>query len=214
MAPPREPGRRRERYRSGFMKPNDQPTDESLATAAGRGSRDAFEDLVFRYGSAVLAVVERQVGDHHGALDLAQEIWVKVFRAITRFRPDGSFRSWLFSIALNHVRDARRQQARSKVVYMDEFRASPSASRSFDPRGRTEEHAAIEAALAQVPEPFRTALVLIDVMQLSYEEAAGSLSCAVGTVKSRVNRGRFHFRDVYRKTNGDEDPVARPCHPG
>jgi len=175
------------------------PTDDDLAAAAAAGTRDAFEDLVVRYGAPVLAVVEKQVGEHHAALDLTQEIWIKVFRALPRFKPGGSFRSWLFSIALNHVRDARRREKRSRVVYIDEYRTPPVSSRKDDPRGRTEEQAAIELALGRVPEPFRSAVMLVDVLELSYDEAARSLECAVGTVKSRVSRGRFAFREVYEQ---------------
>jgi RNA polymerase sigma-70 factor (ECF subfamily) len=122
-----------------------------------------------------------------------------VFRALPRFRPEGSFRSWLFSIALNHVRDAARSERRSRVVYFDEFRFAPAASGKHDPRGRTEEKAVIENAMREVTEPFRSAVILVDVMQLSYEEAAESLGCRVGTVKSRVNRGRLAFRDEYER---------------
>ncbi|MFG0317003.1 MAG: RNA polymerase sigma factor, partial [Planctomycetota bacterium JB042] len=96
--------------------PASTSSDDSLAAAAAEGARPAFEQLVGRYGGPVLAVVEKQVGDHHAALDLAQEIWIKVFRALPRYRPGGSFRSWIFSITLNHVRDARRKQQRSPVV--------------------------------------------------------------------------------------------------
>lgn len=190
----------------------EQPTetpDDALAVAAASGARAAFEQLVERYGAPVLAVVEKQVGEHHTALDLSQEIWIKVFRALPRFQPGGSFRSWLFSIALNHVRDSRRRQQRSRVVFIDEYRTPPPAPRKDDPRGRTEERAAIESAIGQVPEPFRSAVMLVDVMELSYEEAARSLSCAVGTVKSRVNRGRFAFRDVYLKAEGGQEQGVR-----
>jgi RNA polymerase sigma-70 factor (ECF subfamily) len=189
------------------MEPKADPKDEELAGRSAAGdpdARGAFEALVHRYGGVLLGVVERQVGDHHLAHDLAQEIWIKVFRSIGRFRPEGSFRSWLFTIALNHVRDALRGQGRERVVFMDEFPTAPSAP-GADPSGPTEERAAIEACLARVPEPFRSALTLVDVLELSYEEAAASLTCAVGTVKSRVNRGRFAFRDLYTRL-GAESP--------
>ncbi len=178
-------------------------TDEALATLASHGDRAAFEALVHRYGSHLHGVVEHQVGDSNRALDLVQEIWLKVFRAIPRFRPDGSFRSWLFSIALNHVRDNARAERRSKIVYLDDFRTPTPGAASDDPHGRVEEKSAIEAALREVAEPYRSAVILVDVMQLSYEEAATALDCRVGTVKSRVNRGRLAFRDEYAKVSGD-----------
>ena len=194
------------------MEPKAYPKDEELAGRAAAGhpqGRDAFEALVGRYGRVLLTVVERQVGDHHLAHDLAQEIWIKVFRSIGRFRPEGSFRSWLFTIALNHVRDAMRGQGRERVVFLDEFRSPPPAP-GADPSGPTEERAAIEDCLARVPEPFRTAVTLVDVLELSYEEAAASLTCAVGTVKSRVNRGRFAFRDLYTRLGSESAGFKRP----
>jgi len=193
------------------MEPKAHPHDEELAVRAAAGTpeaRDAFEALVGRYGGVLLSVVERQVGDHHLAHDLAQEVWIKVFRSIGRFRPEGSFRSWLFTIALNRVRDALRGQGRERVVFMDEFHTPPPAP-GADPSGPTEERAAIEACLAQVPEPFRAAITLVDVLELSYEEAAASLTCAVGTVKSRVNRGRFAFRDLYTRLGAESAAFKR-----
>ncbi len=187
--------------------------DEDLALAAGAGARDAFEALVTRYGAVLLAVVEKQVDDHHLAHDLAQEIWIKAFRALPRWQPDGSFRSWLFSVALNHVRDERRKRSRSRVIYLDEFRAPPAAPTSVDPRGRAEEHAAIASALLRVPEPFRTAVHLVDVVGLSYDEAARTLACAIGTVKSRVNRGRLSFRDEYQQVSGEVSAEVRQATP-
>ena len=189
------------------MEHDESQSDEILAVAASGGERGAFEELVARYGAHLIGVLERQIGDEHRALDLAQEIWVKVFRALPRFRPEGSFRSWLFSIALNHVRDDARSGKRSKVVYLEDFRA-PSPALATDPRGRTEEQAAIQSALDQVIEPFRSAVVLVDVMGLSYEEAAVSLDCRVGTVKSRVNRGRLAFKTEYEK-QAERNPRIR-----
>lgn len=183
--------------------------DEQLALDAAGGSRDAFEELVQRFGAAVRGVIEKNVEDYHLAFDLAQEVWVKVFRALPRWQPTGSFRSWLFSVALNHVRDAKRSKARSRIVYLDEFRTTPAAPKANNPHGRHEEQSAITAALTAVPEPYRTAVVLVDVNGLSYEEAAESLGCAVGTVKSRVNRGRFAFKDLYLRQEGDARDPAR-----
>jgi RNA polymerase sigma-70 factor, ECF subfamily len=173
--------------------------DEDLAASAAAGDRDAFEALVRRYGSHLQAVIQNQVADVERTLDLAQEVWLKVYRALPRYRPEGAFRSWFFAIALNHVRDAARSARRSKVMYLDEFRSPPATAAHLDPRRRTAEKATIEAAMREVNEPFRAAVVLVDVLQLSYEEAAVSLGCRVGTVKSRVNRGRLAFRDEYER---------------
>jgi RNA polymerase sigma factor (sigma-70 family) len=131
------------------------------------------------------------------ARDLTQEIWIKVHRGLSGFRPGARFRPWLFSIALNHVRDEQRRVGRHPLQLLEETPAQSLPARQTDPRQASEEREAIEAALDRVPEPFRSALHLVDVVGLDYEEAARSLECAVGTVKSRVNRGRFAFRDAW-----------------
>lgn len=182
--------------------------DEEHALRAAAGAVDSFEALVERYGARLLAVLERQTGEHHVAHDLAQEVWIKVFRTLDRFRAGAAFRPWLFTIALNHLRDAHRRAGRSRVVSMEDHRHDAAIAAADDPR---DERAAIAQALGRVDEPFRTALGLVDVGGLTYEEAAQTLECAVGTVKSRVHRGRLLFRDHYLKLCGEGErvPAAR-----
>jgi RNA polymerase sigma-70 factor (ECF subfamily) len=182
-------------------------SDEDLAAAAAAGSRAAFERLVERWGGPVLAALERRVGDAHLALDLVQEVWVRVFRGLAGFRPRGAstFRSWLFGIALNAVRDEGRRQERARIVYIDEVREAAGAA---DPNRESEERAAVEAALLRVEEPYRTALVLVDLLGFSYDEAARSEACAVGTIKSRIHRGRLAFRDAWAPLDADLEVPA------
>lgn len=184
----------------------DDSADEALALRAAAGGRVAFETLVERYGSRVRAVIEKQVGDHHLAMDLSQDVWIRVHRALPRFRSaeeGGRFRPWLFSIALNLVRDLRRSRKwRESKEAIDHLELSPASER-YNPSGRVEETAAIDEALQAVPEPFGAAMHLVDVVGTSYQEAADSLGCSLGTVKSRVNRGRLAFRDLYLKLSGD-----------
>ena len=174
-------------------------SDETLATQATNGSRAAFEELVFRFGGAVVSLLERRLRDHHLALDLAQEAWVRVFHSLSRFDSSRSFRPWLFSIVLNAARDEGRRRERSRVVSIDDYRDSLSAKSSVD---EVDERALIEDSLDRVEEPFRTAVLLVDVEGLSYEEAAESLQVAIGTIKSRVNRGRLAFRDHWVRLSG------------
>ena len=177
-------------------------SDEELAALAAGGSRAAFEELVEHYGGSVLAVLEKRLGDHHEALDLAQEAWVSVFRSLAGFRPAlGSFRAWLFSIVLNAARDEGRRRGRARIVYLDEFRGEEEGA--DDPTDASADKAATLAALTAVAEPFRTAVFLVDGMGFSYEDAAQSLACAIGTVKSRVNRGRLAFRDHWTRLSGE-----------
>lgn len=177
--------------------PRATPSDEALVVEAAAGETSAFALLVERYAAPVLAVVERSVADHHLARDLAQEVWIKVHRGLAGFRAERRFRPWLFAIALNHVRDDRRRAGRRpQPVHLDAIPVELAAEHQ-DPFERGDERAEIEAALEEVPEPYRGALHLVDVVGLGYEEAARSLSCSTGTVKSRVHRGRLAFQEAY-----------------
>ncbi|MEC7583937.1 MAG: sigma-70 family RNA polymerase sigma factor [Planctomycetota bacterium] len=164
-----------------------QPTDEGLAFAAGGGDRSAFAELVERYAGRIVAAIDRRLGDHHAALDVAQEVWIKVFRALPRFREGASFRSWLFSIALNATRDEGRRRQRRPTE-------GPDALVPLTTKQQPTQRLAIHDALQRVPEPFRSTLQLVDVEKFSYEEAATALGCNVGTVRSRLSRGRHAFR--------------------
>lgn len=177
--------------------------DETLASAAASGSRAAFARLVDRYAGRVVATLERRLGDHSAALDIGQETWIRVFRGLPSFDTDKSFRSWLFAIALNAARDEGRRRKRSPVDYVDELPHSASDSRTHDDRQ------AIDRALAGIAEPYRTAVVLVDSEGLDYQEAAASCDCKLGTMKSRVARGRAAFREQWRKVCGETETTKR-----
>ncbi|MFT4515400.1 MAG: RNA polymerase sigma-70 factor (ECF subfamily) [Planctomycetota bacterium] len=177
--------------------------DETLARAAASGSRAAFARLVDRYAGRVVSTLERRLGDHNAALDVGQETWIRVFRALPSFDADKSFRSWLFAIALNAARDEGRRRKRSPIDYVDELPHSASDNRAHDDRQ------AIDRALAGIAEPYRTAVVLIDSEGLDYQEAAASCDCALGTMKSRVARGRAAFREQWRKVCGETETTKR-----
>lgn len=175
-----------------------EPTDETLAVAAAAGERQAFEQLVVRYGSRVRAVLAQAVRDQHLLDDLLQEVWVKVFGALPRFRPDGRFRPWLFSIALNHLRDALRRQRRGRLVYIDDYRTvAADVGVELPDHDAAERQARVAATLARVEQPFREAVALVDLGGLAYAEAAAAMGCSVGTIKSRVSRGREAFRSAW-----------------
>jgi RNA polymerase sigma-70 factor, ECF subfamily len=146
----------------------------------------------------VVGLLERRLGDHDTALDLAQETWVRVFRALPRYDAERSFRSWLFAIALNAARDEHRRRRRSPVEFVD----VPVATTDADSE-RSDHTQAVERALLGVAEPYRSALLLVDVEGLGYEEAAHSAGCAVGTMKSRVARGREAFRQTWSRVTGE-----------
>jgi RNA polymerase sigma-70 factor (ECF subfamily) len=194
---------RRSRSTLPILGPLPTDDDETLARAAASGAQAAFARLVERYAGRVVAVLERRLGDHSAALDLGQETWIRVFRALPSFDAARSFRAWLFAIALNAARDEARRRGRSPVDYVEQL-----PQPTIDHRG-TEDRQAIERALASVGEPYRTAIVLVDVEGLDYAEAAASCGCAVGTMKSRVARGRAAFREQWRLASGEGETVQR-----
>lgn len=153
----------------------------------------------------MLAALERGLRDHHGAHDLAQDVWLKVYRALGSFRPGAAFRPWLFAIVFNRLRDEQRRRGsepeRPVQVPRSEatarlWRAAPFSDGTSE---RVDETDAIDAALAAVPEPYRAAVHLVDVLGFDHGEAAIALDCEVGTVKSRVHRGRLAFREHYER---------------
>lgn len=178
--------------------PTPTPTDELLVSQAARGGVPApFATLVERYAAQVVSVVERSTGDHHLARDLCQEIWMKVHAGLPHFQVGRRFRPWLFAIAMNHVRDHRRKEGRrAPTADIDDLPSGPPILK-HDPLREHQERDAIDVAMGRVPELYRAAIQLVDVLGLDYEEAGEALRCSVGTVKSRVHRGRRAFQEAY-----------------
>ena len=166
---------------------SDETRSEELIRAHLDGSETAFGRLVELHAADLAAVLERMVKDPHLALDLAQEVFIKLHAMLVRYRFRGRFRSMLYAMALNRARDALRQRKRSRLLFL------------ADPGRQVERRDLVEAALDRVPSPFQEALYLRDLVGLSYREVAATLGCSLGTVKSRVNRGRLAFRDRLEK---------------
>lgn len=180
------------------MNRDEAPNDEELIEQVKRGRTEAFDRLLHRHAKDVAAVLEGMVRDHHLALDLTQEVFLKLYRILPRYVASGKFRSMLFAMTLNHGRDALRKKRRSKLIFFEERQVQEPAL-AADTTHRSDDRALIQACLEHVPEPFREALSLCDLSGLSYEEIAATLACSLGTAKSRVHRGRLHFRDAYRR---------------
>jgi RNA polymerase sigma-70 factor (ECF subfamily) len=175
----------------------DENRDDDLIRAHLNGSDAAFKHLVERHASNVAAVLERMVKDHHLALDLVQEVFIKLYGMLPQYEFKGRFPSLLYSMALNRARDALRKRKRTPIVSLEEHRMRETRTLTHDPIKRQDERLLIEEAMNRVPAPFKEALCLRDIVGLSYQEMAEVLECNLGTVKSRVNRGRLAFRDHY-----------------
>lgn len=183
-----------------------QASDQELAVQAAGGRREAFAELVARHTRGLHGVLQAALRDRHRSEDLAQEVWIKVFGALPRYRPAGSFRSWLYSIALNHLRDALRTGRVRRPPPTPDVEALIDEE-ARHPAERRDEVRRVHRVVADLDEPFRTALTLIDLAGLSYAEAAESCGCSLGTVKSRVHRARLAFRDAWVAGQASIPPV-------
>jgi RNA polymerase sigma-70 factor (ECF subfamily) len=155
--------------------------------------------LVLRYQHKVVKLVARLLRDPAEAEDVAQEAFVKAYRALASFRGDSAFYTWLYRIAVNTARNAMASRQRRPLDYeadLSETEQSAVASRmshSDTPEASAlsdEIHATVNRAVAGLPEDLRTAIILREIEGLSYEEIAAAMDCPVGTVRSRIFRAR------------------------
>ncbi len=179
--------------------------DQELVSAARAGSEEAFDRLIRRFHASVYNLVYRMLDDPNEASDTVQEVFLKVFRGLGRFHAQASLKTWIFRIAVhessNRRRWWRRHRARETsletrvlsgsggVVPLAELLVEGGRS-PFDQAYSEEARQAVDGALRELPEPYRTAVVLRDLEEFSYEEIHEVLQVSVGTVKSRVARGR------------------------
>jgi RNA polymerase sigma-70 factor (ECF subfamily) len=176
-----------------------EQSDLELVKRAQRGERGAFDLLVLRYQHKVVKLVARLLRDPTEAEDVAQEAFVKAYRALASFRGDSAFYTWLYRIAVNTARNAMASRQRRPLDYeadLSETEQSAVASRmshSDTPEATAlsdEIHATVNRAVADLPEDLRTAIILREIEGLSYEEIAAAMDCPVGTVRSRIFRAR------------------------
>ncbi len=167
--------------------------DQALVAAAQRGDRAALEQLIRRHHERVVAICRRITGNESDALDAAQDAMIAMVRGLARFDGRSSVSTWMYRIATNASLDElRRRRRRPLTVVRDADRpdhehADPNAGRPID---LVADRAEVEAALLAVPEEFRIPVVLRDVADLEYSDIAAALGVPVGTVKSRIARGR------------------------
>ncbi|HEY4365928.1 MAG TPA: RNA polymerase sigma factor RpoE [Steroidobacteraceae bacterium] len=174
-------------------------TDQQLVERVQKGDRAAFDLLVRKYQHRVLKLVSRFVSDSAEAEDVAQEAFIKAYRALPAFRGDSAFYTWLYRIAINTAKNALVSNRRRPVDFNldlqdpEQYERHARLKESDTPEGvlLTEEiRLVVEKALEQLPEDLRTAIVLRELEGLSYEEIAEAMDCPVGTVRSRIFRAR------------------------
>ena len=177
--------------------------EAALVQRCAAGDEAACADLVAEHQRMVVQLAMNLLGDRDEALDLSQEVFLRVFRTIHRFRCQSTLRTWIYRIAVNQARNKHRfwrRRHRADQVSLDEHVAAhgelPSGGESTPDRllAQKELAAQLKTALDRLPFDQRTAIVLREIDGLSYEEIAYSLGVAVGTVKSRLTRARQALR--------------------
>ena len=187
--------------------------DSDLVAAAQRGDRDALDRLLRRHYDRIHAVCRRIAGSTRDADDAAQEALIRIVRAIDRFDGRASFSTWSYRIATNAALDELRKRSRRPQLRVvgDDGRAAGAEPADELAQRRVEavvDRMSIDAALAELPEEFRVPVVMRDVGDLDYAEIAEALSVPIGTVKSRIARGRRMLLErLGNRDPGDERPT-------
>lgn len=182
--------------------PTDRPSDDDLAERARQGELDAFNALVGRYQRPVFGLCLRMLSSPAAAEDAAQDAFISAWRGIGGYR-GGSFQAWMLRIAGNQCRDELRKRKRRPSDSLDSMIeaegdgvAPPSRERSPEGQALGSETArVIQQGLQTLREEQRMAVLLSDVQGLAYAEIAESMGTSVGTVKSRISRGRARLRE-------------------
>jgi RNA polymerase sigma-70 factor, ECF subfamily len=193
--------------------------DAALVADLKAGSEEAFAVLIAQYHQPLYSLIARSLNDPADAADITQEVFIKVFRSIRGFHGEASLRTWLYRIALHEASNQRRWWSRHKrqEITID----SPTDSESdddgglclsatladqgnspFDNAAQAEVQQRVEGALRLLPEAFRTVVILREIEGFAYEEISEILNVNLGTVKSRLTRGRSALRALLVNKSG------------
>src|SRR5438445_13546493 len=184
--------------------------DHALLEGTLAGDEDAFAELVARYRNQITSYIYRMTSDYDGAVDLAQETFMRVYRAAARYQTTHAFSTYIYKIATNLAISELRKRKRRRLVSLTGLLTSDDGQepRVFDaPDDRplqdvslvdSEKRSVVKRAISTLPDKYRAPLVLRDVEGKSYDEIASILRTSEGTVKSRINRARNFLRDKMR----------------
>ena len=173
--------------------------DQLLVERVQRGDKVAFDLLIKKYQHRIVSLVSRYVSDTAEAQDVAQEAFIKAYRAIGRFRGDSAFYTWLYRIAINTAKNwivaKNRRPPASDIDAVDaeQYGISPKLKEISTPENellREEIERTVFATIADLPEDLRTAIMLREMDGMSYEQIATTMDCPIGTVRSRIFRAR------------------------
>ncbi len=177
--------------------------DGELITRALAGREESFEELVRRYQRPIVAYVYRMVGDYDSALDLTQEVFIRIYNSLGRYRPEFKFSTWIYRIAHNAAIDHLRRSDSSRTEELEvegeggQTFQRPLASKAPTPEQlseRNERRGEIEEVVRQLPPAYRELIVLRHAHDFSYDEIAEVTGLPLGTVKNRIFRAREAMR--------------------
>jgi RNA polymerase sigma-70 factor (ECF subfamily) len=199
FADARQPARRNTEGEVERARMSEAQVDQLLVERVQKGDKQAFDLLINKYQHRIISLVGRYVSDHAEAMDVAQEAFIKAYRAIDRFRGDSAFYTWLYRIAINTAKNwlvARKRRPPSSDI-------DAADAEQYDIESRLKEQGTPENELlrdeikrtvydtiADLPDDLRTAIMLREMEGMSYEEIAITMDCPIGTVRSRIFRAR------------------------
>ena len=178
--------------------------DELLLRRACKGDVQAFEELMQSHESRIYAIALRMMGNREDAQDCAQEAMVRIYRAMGSFKGQSALATWIYRITMNPcLADLRRRKAR-KVTSLDSlvdngWSPTDTGDTPEEHGLRVEKQNALNQAIQSLPDDMRAAIILRDVKGYSYDEIASILDANVGTIKSRISRGREKLREILSK---------------
>lgn len=181
--------------------------DIQLIRRCTEGDLKSFEKLISQYERNAFAMALRYLGDYDDASDVTQEALIKVYRNISSFRFESSFTTWLYRIVINTCKDFLKKRNREQVVSIDESQKEiTDDTREKDPQAHTEREevrSEVHRALDEISEVHRLVIVLKDIQGFTYDQIAEMLDIPIGTVRSRISRGRVELKKQILRSNPD-----------
>jgi len=177
----------------------EQSVDQLLVERVQRGDKKAFDILVAKYQHKIVKLISRYIRDQAEVLDVAQDAFIKAYRALPRFRGESAFYTWLYRIAINTAKNYLVAQSRRlpdsdvEIDVAEQYEGASDLRDNATPERlllKDEIERTVFEVIEQLPEDLRTAITLRELEGLSYEEIADAMGCPIGTVRSRIFRAR------------------------
>ncbi|TEA78516.1 RNA polymerase sigma factor RpoE [Allopusillimonas ginsengisoli] len=193
---------------------SERDVDAELVARVQRGDKRAFDLLVLKYQRKIMRLLARMIRDPADIEDVAQEAFIKAYRALPQFRGDSAFYTWLYRIAINTARNWQSASMRRPITLNaietedgETFSQIDNLTDNSTPESMVASREIVEtvnAAMNTLPEELRTAIVLREIEGMSYEDIAQSMGCPIGTVRSRIFRAREAIAAQLRPVLGNE----------